>query len=121
MRIEKANSVQNFQGLNIRKVLRAHKHFIDADYEKLKEFGDKYDISMKSYIDSEDYCDGIEITVRDLRKNLGFFRKFFRPKGTSYFYTTPHYTAESKNMTFVGQIQKAVEDLDTKSVIGRKY
>ena len=114
MNIEKINCSPVFSGLNLKKVAPEHQSFIKADLDKLKELGEKYDISLKSYINSEYHCDGIEITAKNLRKNLNFFQKFNRPKGSSYFYTTPHYTADCKNQTFLGRIQEAIENLRTK-------
>lgn len=116
MNIEKVNSAPSFSGLNIKRVAQEHMQFINKDFVELKKLGDQYDISMKSYIDSEYRCDGIEITVKNLKKNLSFFKRFNRPKGNSYFYTTPHYTADTKNMTFLGQIQKAIDNLSQKTI-----
>jgi len=111
MKVEKVDSAQSFKALNVKRVIPEHKHFIESDIEKLKEFGEKYDIKMKSCVNNELRCDGMFITVRDLKEKFGFIKKFFRPKGESYFYTTPHYTADTKDMTLVGQVQKAIENL----------
>ena len=116
MKTERVYSAQNFSGLNIKRVAKAHKQFLNADSEKLKELSEKYDISMRSYINSDEHCDGISITVKNLRKNLNSLQKLIRPKGTSYFYTTPHYTADTINATFTGQIQKAITDLENNTL-----
>lgn len=116
MNIEKVNSAQSFQGLNIKKVVSEHRHFIESDFEKLKELSDKYDISMKSIVNSEFRCDGITITVKELKDKFHFFQRPFRPEGKSYFYTTKHYTADTKEMTLLGQIQKAIENLNKNTI-----
>ena len=111
MNIEKIDSAPNFGSLNIKKVAQEHKHFINSDLEELKKLGEQYDIFMKSVIDSNERCNGIEIIVKNLRKNLDFLQKFNRPKGQSYFYTEPHFDKKYEDTSVLKETKKAIEEL----------
>lgn len=110
MKIDKINSALNFNGLNIKKVAHEHRHFVRANLGEFKKLGEQYDITMESVIGSEQRCDGIKIIVKNLRKDLGFWKKFNRPKGESYFYTERHYDTD-KNPTILEQTNNAINEL----------
>ena len=114
MNIDKINSAPVFSGLNIKKVAKEHRHFIDTNINELKELGEQYDIAMKSIIGSETRCNGIEIFVKNLSKNLGFWQRLNPQKGYSYFYSEPHYTSDFKQTNIVEQTKDAIKNLHEK-------
>ena len=116
MNIEKVGSAPSFGSLNIKKVASTHQHFINENASELMKLGEKYDIVMKSSIGSDLRCDGIDIVVKDLRKNLSFFQKLNRPKGQSYFLTERHYDTSAEPPTFMEQIKNAIENLRKNSL-----
>lgn len=115
MNIEKVNLAPSFGSLNIKKVAHQHRPFVRANLGELKDLGEQYDIVMKSVINSPSKCEGIEIIVKNLRKNLSFFSKFNRPAGYSYFYTEPHYNV--KPTSVLEQTKNALENLRKKTLL----
>ena len=118
MNIEKVNSAQSFQGLNINKVVHQHRPFIRADIGELKKLGEQYDIVLKSVVNASDQCNGIDIVVKNLRKNVSLLQKFNRPKGHCYFYTEPHYNVAPSSV--LEQTKNAINDL-RKNTLLRKF
>ena len=119
MNVEKVDSAQTFRGLNIKKVAHQHRHFVRENIGELKKLAEQYDINMKSIIDSDFQANGIEITVKNLRKNLGFLQRFYRTKGKSFFYTDARLSAYAKDTTVLGQTQEAIAELRKNSLLKR--
>lgn len=111
MKIEKINSELGFRGLNIKRVVPEYKHFVNSDIDALKKLGEQYDIVMKSIIGSEYRCNGIEIIVKNLKKNMSLLQRLRPIKGYSYFYSEPHYTSDFKQTTLSEQTKVAIENL----------
>lgn len=122
MQVQPTNNYsQNFKGLNFTNVSTIDRELlIRGNMKKLKELGEKYDIRITSCFDAN-HPDAtfVDIDVMPLGKTLGFFKKLFRPAGTSSFLAEETEATNKSDIKaeFINAVNEAVADLGKKTFV----
>ena len=79
------NNSQNFKALDFRNVCASDRRFVQKEFKKLKELGERYDIQLTStYMGVPDYS-AIDIIVKPLKEHANALKRLFTPKGNATF------------------------------------
>ena len=113
----KINLIENtdFKSLHFSKVNKPDMRFVTDELVELAKMGRNYDIWLKSGL-SDNGGFGprykvIEVLVKPLKENLSFFKKIFRPKAKSLFYTDFAPYPEADGEYLCDMVKKAIEQL----------
>lgn len=111
MKIRQIDAEQNFRSLNIKKVANGHKKFVRMDWGEVKKLSEQYDITMKTCFGEDAFHDSISIVAKPLKKDLNFFKRFNRPKGSSVFYIQHGEDPARKGTTILSQTLDAINNI----------
>lgn len=107
------NDSLSFRGFNYHKVSGVDRNIIRKDFKQLRQLGKEYDIILTSVPSDVHDFTSIDIVVRPLKENLGFFKRIFCPTGKSNF-KVDHYSDGAVEDSIVYDVEVAIEDLKNK-------
>ena len=119
MQVNEIGQSQNFKALNLKKVAHEHRGFIRKNLPQLKELGEKYDITMRSFFNHKVDYDCIEITVKDLKEKLPFLERFNRNSGKSIFHTFVPKKSKRQEATVLEHTLSAIDNLRKVNLLSR--
>lgn len=106
----------SFKGLDYQKVSNRDRWlFIRKDYSELRNLGKKYDIKLTTVNNLLDPCKSyIDIEVKPLKEGLSFFKRLFRPSGSSKLITGYVAIDEQTIPSIARYVKYAINDLSKK-------
>lgn len=112
MNILPVNDSQSFKALDFRNVSTSDRRFVQKEFKKLKELGERYDIQLTStYMGVPDYS-AIDIIVKPLKEHVNILKHMFAPKGNATFRIGCASVDDSLRGSLADSVCEAIRDLN---------